>query len=124
MHRLRSPIGLFLVAAFAGCRILDAERHTETVTTSAEFALIHFLHYPAFVGCSGRNDSVMAVTAAITLSSVWFMAELNVSGTGGKFISYRTRGSGMTLHTVGFHPESRFIVMAAAARLTLLHLDH
>ena len=112
------------MAAFAGCRILDAECHTETVAAAAEFALIHFLHHPAFIGSSGRYHGIMAVTAVITFFNVRFMAELNVSGARRKLIAYRTRGSGMTLHTAGFYPESRFIIMAAAARFTLFHLAH
>lgn len=94
------------------------------MAAAAEFALIHLLHHPAFIGTSGRNDGIMAITAAIAFSKVRFMAELNVSGTGGKLISDRTRITGMALRTTGLYPESRFIIMATAARFALFHLAH
>lgn len=66
----------------------------------------------------------MTVTAVIPLIGMRLMAELDVTGTGGQFISDRTRNSRMALYTIGFHTESCFVIMATAAGLPLLHLAH
>lgn len=80
------------MAAFTGCRILYAERHTESVTCAAKFALIHLFHNPAFVRIAGWHDIVMTIIAAIPLFTVWFVTELHISGIGRKLVTNRFRG--------------------------------
>ena len=112
------------MATFTGCRILDAERHTETMTAAAELALVHLLHHPALVCRPRGNDGIMTITAVIPFFGMRLMAELDVTGIGGKLITDRARCPGVALHAVGLYTEGRFVIMATAAGFALLHLAH
>lgn len=103
------------MAPFTGCRVFDAERHTETVARAAEFALIHLFHHPAFVWSPRWYGVIMAISAVIPFFTVRLMAELDVAGTGGKFITDRKRGPRVALNAVGLYTEGGFIIMATAA---------
>ena len=57
----------------------------------------------------------MTITAVIPFFEMRLMAELDVTGIGGKLITDRARSSRMTLHTVGLYTECGLVIMATAA---------
>lgn len=66
----------------------------------------------------------MAITAIVSLVKMGLMAELDIAGTGRELVADCARHSGVALNAVGFHTERSFVIMAAAARFSLLHLTH
>lgn len=124
LHRLWTPVRLFLVAPLTRFRILYAERHAEAMTGTTEFPLIHLFHNPAFAGATGWHDAIMAVTAVIPPGNMRLVAEIYIAGICRKLVSHSFKRYRVTFLAVPLDTESSFLIMAIAAGFPLLHLQH